>query len=1208
MPQLAEAVNANVQQRLRVYESLKSDKALLEKICTIHFSEKEYSKLIQFPFFFYVYDGSNLIFWNSNEALSGSTIFNKAKGNDTTRHDRNIFFTTNDTVLVNHKQYTISLLMPLAWIYPFENDYVQSHWEASPLIPASTQVLLKPEKGTYPIYNLEHKPIFYLKFHAEDVHYTTPARQTVLLTLLAALASILWLQLIALHISRHRSKWAGSWFAILLPVIIRGILYKTGLPFHLNELKLFSPQLYASSYLLASLGDLLLNTICLTWMCIFILLERPRWVKKGLAASSGITKTFAFTGLLIAFSVCIFFCSFVISSLVIDSNISFDLSHYNNIDGYTIVALVNIALLLSITGMMLYYLNHQMNKTGIKKWIKYLLVAVCCVACFFLLKDEKESFYFYLPLIGWTIIFLLLLDFRKITVSSEVFSPSMILWAVFICASGAFLLQFFSDQKEHENRKKFASKLVGQNDPYMQFIFQDIAPDIQYDEALHAFLKNPTPEGRNLLNDRLDVFYLEHLNKYQLEVYLFDANNNPLFNADTVDINTFYQKTTGIPSDPDSMLFFKEDAQDGHNYTARIPVYNDTSDALLGTMYIDFSSKKVDNETVYPELLQPSNVRQLKNEQAYAYAIYHDTMLATQTNNYPFEVIQSNIPKGNAEYTFQNENGYSLLWYHADRQKTVLVVYRPEKIESIARLFSFLFGAQLLISLLYIIYQAFLRYLSQFPHRFRLHRLPLNKRIQFTVLGVGLLSFVIIGIATPFVLAYQYDKSTNARLLSIIQFVENNVVQYLNTHHGTNDIDHFNDATGEPSFKYFIANLANQQRADINVFDQYGILNATSQAHIYDKNLLAPIMNPNAYHELFDKHLSSLTQTENIGELYYRSSYMPIRNAAGLTLGYINVPYFSSEKELKDQISTLISTLINVYAIIFLLSGIIAYLFTQNLTKSLNMIIAGFNQINLAQNKPLQWPYEDDEIGKLVHAYNRMVRKVEDQAMQLAHNEREGAWREMARQVAHEIKNPLTPMKLKIQYLQRAIINEQPDVTELAAKVSASLIEQIDSLSYIASEFSNFAKMPEDHPVEIELNSFIEKQIPLYNREHLEIELNRLPQPLVVYMDQNQLLRILTNLFQNAIQAIPEEREGKIVITLSREDKDVLIAIADNGNGISEEARERIFKPYFTTKSSGTGLGLAMTRKMIEVAKGSIWFESVEDEGTTFFIRLPLVR
>jgi len=226
----------------------------------------------------------------------------------------------------------------------------------------------------------------------------------------------------------------------------------------------------------------------------------------------------------------------------------------------------------------------------------------------------------------------------------------------------------------------------------------------------------------------------------------------------------------------------------------------------------------------------------------------------------------------------------------------------------------------------------------------------------------------------------------------------------------------------------------------------------------------------------------------------------------------------------------------------------------------------------------------------------------------LAQSERESAWREMARQVAHEIKNPLTPMKLNIQFLQQAMKNDNPNIKELTDKVSGSIIEQIDNLSYIASEFSNFAKMPEARPEELELSDLLNLAVKLYlDDAHIKVAVNANSEKLLVYSDRSQLLRVFTNLLENAIQSIPAGKTGNIVVSIKSENNDVVVSITDNGTGINEDVAQKIFQPYFTTKSSGTGLGLAMTKKIIEFWKGEIWFETKEGEGTTFYIRLPLL-
>jgi nitrogen fixation/metabolism regulation signal transduction histidine kinase len=257
-------------------------------------------------------------------------------------------------------------------------------------------------------------------------------------------------------------------------------------------------------------------------------------------------------------------------------------------------------------------------------------------------------------------------------------------------------------------------------------------------------------------------------------------------------------------------------------------------------------------------------------------------------------------------------------------------------------------------------------------------------------------------------------------------------------------------------------------------------------------------------------------------------------------------------------------------------------------------------------NEEIVWT-RDDEIGELVKQYNKMVQQLEQSANALAKSEREGAWREMARQVAHEIKNPLTPMKLSIQYLQRAIQTDQPNVQQLTSNVATTLIEQIDHLSKIAADFSQFANIGNKRVEEIDLHSVLRSLVDLYtSNPRVKLQWNQVSQPIIMRADKTHMNRLFTNLLTNAVDACSEARECFLSIKERIESNSVVVSIQDNGEGIPAEMQSKIFTPNFTTKTSGTGLGLAMCKSIVEQAGGSIWFETVEGEGTTFFVRLPL--
>ncbi len=366
-------------------------------------------------------------------------------------------------------------------------------------------------------------------------------------------------------------------------------------------------------------------------------------------------------------------------------------------------------------------------------------------------------------------------------------------------------------------------------------------------------------------------------------------------------------------------------------------------------------------------------------------------------------------------------------------------------------------------------------------------------------------------------------------------------------------------------------------------------------------------MNPVAYYNVKTLRKIQHVQYEKTGRLSYLSIYVPVKNEFRNLQAYINIPYFTSSRDLNQEISNFLVTIINLNAFIFLIAGVIAVFLTNRITHSFSWIGEKMREINLGKrNEEITWARKD-EIGGLVKEYNKMVKKLEQSAVDIAKSEREGAWREMAKQVAHEIKNPLTPMKLSIQYLQKAIDNNAPNVKELSSRVARTLIEQIEHLSRIASEFSQFANIGNQTNEVFDLHELLYSLVSLHSiHENAEVKWEPVQGRIDIYADKTQMNRLFTNLLQNAVEAIPSNKKGKIMIREELENGSITVIVEDNGSGIPEEMKNKIFSPNFTTKTSGTGLGLAMCKGIVEQAKGEIWFETIENKGTSFHVTLPL--
>jgi nitrogen fixation/metabolism regulation signal transduction histidine kinase len=259
-------------------------------------------------------------------------------------------------------------------------------------------------------------------------------------------------------------------------------------------------------------------------------------------------------------------------------------------------------------------------------------------------------------------------------------------------------------------------------------------------------------------------------------------------------------------------------------------------------------------------------------------------------------------------------------------------------------------------------------------------------------------------------------------------------------------------------------------------------------------------------------------------------------------------------------------------------------------------------------NEKIEWKRED-EIGELVAEYNRTLDQLARSAELLARSERESAWREMAKQVAHEIKNPLTPMKLSVQYLQKAWDDKAPDWEERLDRFTRTIVEQIDSLSKIATEFSDFAKMPVASFEKLDLAETARRSADLFlNVENIKIIVNPVKSECYISADRQQMLRVFNNLISNAVQAIGNKENGRIDINILDDGPNWRVAVSDNGSGISDEQAKKIFSPSFTTKSGGMGLGLAMVKNILSGIGATISFTSKEGEGTTFNVEIPKLK
>ena len=349
-----------------------------------------------------------------------------------------------------------------------------------------------------------------------------------------------------------------------------------------------------------------------------------------------------------------------------------------------------------------------------------------------------------------------------------------------------------------------------------------------------------------------------------------------------------------------------------------------------------------------------------------------------------------------------------------------------------------------------------------------------------------------------------------------------------------------------------------------------------------------------------------LVTYEREGETF-QSSYSYLTDGKFKPLAILNLPYLQNNDLVQKDIRAFIKNLIEVYFFMLLLCIGLAYLLSNYITRSITAISDKINKTRIdKQNKKIEASNVSGEISVLVDAYNSMIDQLEESAVKLAVSERENAWREMAKQVAHEIKNPLTPMRLTVQSFERKFDPEDPNIKIKLGEYSETLIQQIDTMSSIASAFSNFAKMPARKDEILNVNEVVNSALDIFVEKGIEFE--PASSNIQINFDRTQLIRVVTNLVKNAFQSIHDDVTPKVNVRIVEENEKALIYISDNGCGIEIENKQRIFEPNFTTKSSGMGLGLAMVKSMVETYSGSIDFTSEIDKGTEFIVQIPLYK
>jgi signal transduction histidine kinase len=1141
-----------------------------------------------------VYQNDTLKYWSGNSVTAPFILSESLLEKSKTVKTENGWYEIRKQLL---KDFTIFGLIKIKNNFSYENKYLKNEFRTGLEIPPSVKLSPIPVSQGKNIKDINGEYVFSLVPVNKVITKDENSSVIAILFFLSLTFLLIFINQIFVKISEKKYSYFITLFISVILIVGRYFMMKYKFPFFFYSLKFFTPEIYAGNQIFPYLGDLLMNSFLLLFLTVNIF----RIIPLDKFFESTFNKSKYFSDFLIVFfliltSLYLNFIVKLIQNLINNSNISFQIYKVLDFNTFSMSAYIIIAVLLTsfivpVDRIIKIVSHHSTFK--IKKYIILISIILAGVIDFLIIP---ETIYYTFSLFFAVIVFVTLIRFFK----TEYNYFSFIILIVIISSFSILYITKNVVNKQKNIQKILITQLIDERDDVAELLLHEIEKRFEQDTVLINKLITIVPNQKLIIHDYLNRKYFTGFwKKYKLTVTL--CGNTELYSQANQEDNCKEWYANELQQYghkiEETNFWFLDEGNASITYFGyyKVPYKYDPQNI---TLYIRLVEKLVPNVLGYPELLIDEANKTVSVFDQYSYAKYRNGDLISKSGKYQYDLadIQFKIPEKTGfkefdqyrHYIFSNKSGARIVLSQEKIREVDLII-------SFAYIFVF-FNLLVLISILTINYKFIVKQLEP----------DFKNRIQFSLIFILIISFLLFGAGTVYYAKTQEkdvrNKEMTEKIQSVLTELEHklNVEKKLTPHWKSESYDHLDELLVKFSQVFF---------TDINLYDLNGFLLATSRPEIFQKGLISNRMNQRAFTELEHKGKAQFIQKENIGSLEYSSVYIPLKNIENKVIAYINLPYFASDNNLQKNISNLLITTINIYVVLFLITILIAVVISNQITKPLRMLQSKFKAVQLGKKHQEIIYNKKDEIGGLVKEYNLMVTKLEQSVKQLAESERESAWREMAKQIAHEIKNPLTPMKLSVQLLQRSWKDNKEDFEKRLTNVSQTLIEQIDTLSSIASEFSAFAKMPKPQDEEVDLPAKIASVVQLFeNTKDVKIEADfHQNEKVRILADKEQLSRVFINIIKNGIQSIPEGLQGRIYIELTTYGNSVKVTIEDNGSGISESRKDKLFQPSFTTKTKGMGMGLAIVKNIINNANGEIWFESEEGKGTKFFVEFPMI-
>jgi two-component system, NtrC family, nitrogen regulation sensor histidine kinase NtrY len=1139
--------------------------------------------------FYLVYDRGELVFWSSNgfvpELQTVSDTFSIK-----------LLKTSSGDYLakkwpVDESKILISII-PLYRAYKIKNNYLNPTWNKK-VFPQGNVKLSEPGGPGIPVC-IQGKCILNISFLDTRLQFHEVTRRIALVLFFLSLLSYVLFSYDQLQVIKKKSVESGFLALTLFLVPLRLLMVFLNFPNNLIETELFNPENFASSNYNASLGDLLLNEALLLAICYYVFKNYMHFKFLKLMYGNRI-RTFLFSifcalGILFAF----LFPFVVIQTLFNNSSIPLDIAQSIRFDFLRVAALLAIlgawgcAFLFSHVAIRLLISKRKPSVTIVSFLIGVVL--------FILINLYTGQEYITSLLIGcfyFTCIYVLKLyaSLQKLSYATFVY-----LFVTVFCLSinSGYAINYFSTKEKIESQFRFASNFLIDRDYFGEYLLNEVSMKIERDAFIRSRMSSPFL-GKDIVRQKIrQVFLPTYFNKYDVEIFLFNSTGDPFENRSS----STFSELIGLYDAEAFRTEYKEvhfinspSADVTQKYLVVVPINRFNS--IAGYVVVELSLKKVIPENVYPELLVDNRYQQFYKTEDLSYAVFSSKSIVFSAGDFNYEGAFRYEWLGNVDL-YKNgikESGYIHIAQEDELGRAAVVSSKNTSVLYILSNFSFFLVLGLAVILILILVEGLLGY-------FRGSKLFFSTRIQLFLNISFFLPLIIVSITTLSLtsssskehLDEEYLSKSKSMGIQIAAFLD----QYL--HHSNED---------QIDFENQLTDLAKLTNLDANVYNPTGRLMTASQPLIFENNLLSTYINPIVLKKMsLGENL--FVEREQIGSLEYFVSYAALKSPqSGRLIGILGIPFFQSVKSLEKIQIIIFTNILNIFAAIFIVLLLLSFFVSEWLTFPLRFITQTLRKTSLLKtNQPLVWR-ADDEIGLMVREYNKMLYKLGESKAELEQTQRERAWREIAQQVAHEIKNPLTPMKLMLQQMERS--NQSgTNTTEKTEKSLSSLLSQVDTLNDIASSFSSFAKMPEPIIQKLELVSLLRRTIDLHAQTGI-IHFKSSVKELFVMGDEQLLSRSFSNIILNAIQS---ERPGvQLIVNISIENlrNKCLIRIGDNGRGIPEKIIDQVFVPHFTTKKSGSGLGLAIVKQGVEQLGGRIWFETFTNKGTAFYIELPVV-